>query len=69
LRNSFAYHYRPAAPEAEGEEVVTVKEAIKLLERMPDKEVAVLVDCPYCGKGSQLEKIDQCVLLESKREE
>jgi hypothetical protein len=48
---------------------MTVKQAIELLSKMPDKDVAVLVDCPYCGRGSQLEKIDQCVLLESKRED
>lgn len=48
---------------------MTVKEAIELLSKMPDKEVAVLIDCPFCGKGSQLEKIDQCVLLESKKDE
>lgn len=46
---------------------MTVKEAIELLKKMPNKEIAVLVDCPHCGRGAQLEKIDQCVLLESKK--
>lgn len=45
-----------------------VLEAIELLSKMPDKDVAVLIDCPHCGRGAQLEKIDQCVLLESKHE-
>jgi hypothetical protein len=47
---------------------MTVQDAIKLLSAMPDKTIAVLIDCPYCGRGCQLEKIDQCVLLESKKE-
>jgi hypothetical protein len=47
---------------------MTVQEAIQLLSKMPDKDVAVLIDCPHCGRGCQLEKIDQCVLLESKPE-
>ena len=48
---------------------MTVKEAIELLKKMPDKEVVILIDCPYCGRGSQLGKVDQCVLLESKKED
>jgi hypothetical protein len=46
---------------------MTVKEAIKLLSLMPDKDLVILIDCPYCGQGNQLEKIDQCVLLEGKK--
>lgn len=45
---------------------MTVREAIELLSKMPDKEVAVFIDCPHCGRGNQLAKIDQCVLLESE---
>ena len=28
---------------------LTVREVIKLLEAMPDKEMAMMIDCPYCG--------------------
>lgn len=45
---------------------MTVKEAIKFLTKLPDKEICLMVDCPYCGKGSQLAKIYEAVILESK---
>jgi hypothetical protein len=45
---------------------LTVKRAIELLQAMPDKEMKVLIDCPYCGKGNQLASITECVVLSSK---
>jgi hypothetical protein len=48
---------------------MTVKEAIKLLEAMPDKELMLMIDCPYCGKGNQLSTISECVVLSSPVEE
>ena len=45
---------------------LTVKQVIKLLEALPDKEMALMVDCPSCGKGSQLASIDECVVLRSE---
>ena len=44
---------------------LTVREVIKLLEAMPDKEMAMMIDCPYCGKGNQLASIAECVVLRS----
>jgi hypothetical protein len=51
---------------SEKKKAMTVKEAIKLLEAMPNKELAILIDCPYCGKGSQFAFVDECVVLRSK---
>jgi hypothetical protein len=47
---------------------MTVKQAIKMLEAMPDKEMKVMIDCPYCGKGNQLSSINECVVLSSPPE-
>lgn len=44
---------------------MTVKEAILLLQKMPDDSVKLLIDCPFCGRGNQLESIDKCVVLGS----
>ena len=46
---------------------MTVKQGIKLLEAMPDKEMELMIDCPYCGKGNQLEAIFECVVLAGER--
>lgn len=48
---------------------MTVKEAIAYLQKLPDKEMAMMVDCPNCGKGHQLERIIEVVLLKSKETE
>lgn len=48
---------------------MTVKEAIKLLQAMPDKEMKLMIDCPYCGKGNQLASIDECVVLSAPKDE
>ena len=45
---------------------MTVQEAIDILQKFPDKEIVMMVDCPYCGKGNQLAAIDECVLLKSE---
>jgi hypothetical protein len=45
---------------------MTVKQAIKFLEQLPDKDVMLMVDCPYCGRGAQLDKIFEAVILQSK---
>ena len=42
---------------------ITVEQAIKLLQAMPDKTLKVLIDCPYCGKGSQISSVTECVVL------
>lgn len=46
---------------------MTVKEAIEFLSKLPDKELAIMVDCPHCGRGNQLAKIDEVVLLQGKK--
>jgi len=48
---------------------VTVAEAIKILQEMPDKEIAILVDCPYCGRGTQLATVIECVVLRGPNSE
>jgi hypothetical protein len=48
---------------------MTVKQAIRFLESLPDKETMLMVDCPHCGRGAQLEKIFEAVILQSKVEE
>ncbi len=45
---------------------MTVREAIKYLNALPDKELMLMVDCPYCGRGAQLAKIFEAVILQSK---
>ena len=48
---------------------MTVKEAIEILSQLPDKEMLLMVDCPHCGRGSQLAAVEECVVLKSKPEE
>ncbi len=48
---------------------LTVKEVIELLEAMPDKEIVLMVDCPFCGKGSQIASVAECVILRSRIDE
>jgi hypothetical protein len=45
---------------------MTVADAIKYLSALTDKSIVLMVDCPYCGKGCQLEKIYEAVILESR---
>jgi len=42
-----------------------VSDAIAILQALPDKEMELLVDCPHCGRGAQLAKIEECVVLRS----
>jgi len=46
---------------------LTVQRAIELLSALPDKQLRVLIDCPYCGRGSQIRAITECVVLASER--
>jgi hypothetical protein len=45
---------------------MTVQQVIAALSKMPDKSIKVLIDCPYCGKGNQLSKVDEFVVLASE---
>ena len=47
---------------------MTVREAIDFLNSLPDKEMMLMVDRPHCGRGAQLEKIFEAVILQSKEE-
>ena len=42
---------------------MTVKEAINILSKMPDKTLKIVLDCPYCGKANELTTVDECVTL------
>ena len=42
---------------------MTVREAIAWLSKLPDKEIDMMIDCPYCGRGNQLARIDEAVIL------
>lgn len=45
---------------------MTVKQAIAFLSKLPDKSIELMIDCPYCGKGNQLAKIEEAVILKSE---
>jgi hypothetical protein len=45
---------------------MTVREAIEYLKSLPDKDIMLMVDCPHCGRGAQLEKIFEAVILRSE---
>ena len=47
---------------------MTVREAILFLSQLPDKEISMMIDCPYCGKGNQLAKMGEAVILYGKVE-
>ena len=44
---------------------MTVKEAISFLNELPDKDIEMLIDCPYCGRGNQLARVEEAVILRS----
>ena len=48
---------------------MTIREAIEYLKKLPDKDIMLMVDCPHCGKGAQLDKIFEAVILQSKQTE
>jgi hypothetical protein len=48
---------------------ITVKEAIEMLSNIDNKEMTMLIDCPYCGKGNQISFISECVVLGSQEPE
>jgi len=45
---------------------MTVKEAIKFLSELPDEDIEMMIDCPHCGRGNQLARIDEAVILRSE---
>jgi hypothetical protein len=45
--------------------VLTVSQAIEWLQKLPDKTIMLMVDCPHCGRGAQLETIVEAVVLKS----
>lgn len=47
---------------------MTVREAIEMLSNIDNKEMAMMIDCPYCGRGNQVEFIAECVILGNKKE-
>lgn len=53
---------------AKGKRGMTVKQAIEWLSKLADKEMMLMVDCPHCGRGAQLERIAEAVILHSKAE-
>lgn len=48
---------------------MTVHEAIEWLQKLPDKDIMLMVDCPHCGRGAQLDRIAEAVILHSKEVE
>jgi len=48
---------------------MTVKQAIEWLSKLPDKDMFILIGCPHCGRGHQLGRIAEAVVLEGKAEE
>jgi hypothetical protein len=46
---------------------MTVQEAIDILTAMPDKAIALMIDCPYCGRGNQLAEISEYVVLKGPK--
>lgn len=49
-------------------EGMTVKQAIEFLSNLPDKSIMLMIDCPHCGRGNQLAKISEAVILSSHEE-
>jgi len=47
---------------------MTVAQAIELLSKLPDKNMALMVDCPHCGHGHQLAEIEEMVILKGNPE-
>ena len=48
---------------------MTVAQAIDFLSKIGDKSMAVMIDCPHCGKGSQIAFIEEAVILSSTQRE
>lgn len=51
----------------QGAKGMTVQQAIDFLSKIDDKSIAMMIDCPYCGKGNQLDFIDEAVILGSEK--
>lgn len=41
---------------------MTVKEVIEKLQKLPDKKMEILLDCPHCGHSQQLSGLDEVVV-------
>ncbi len=46
---------------------MTVQQAIEWLQKLPDKQIEMMVDCPHCGRGNQLAKIEEAVILRGEQ--
>ena len=46
---------------------MTVKEAIEILSKIPDKTILLMIDCPNCGKANELGTVKECVVLGSEK--
>lgn len=44
---------------------MTVKELIDILQRLPDKKVKLVIDCPHCGAANQIKNVTEVVTLGS----
>lgn len=47
---------------------MTVKQAIEWLSKLPDHSIEMMIDCPHCGRGNQLARIEEAVILRSPPE-
>ena len=48
---------------------MTVAQVIEFLSKIKDKNTAMMIDCPFCGHGNQLCRIDEVVLLKTGNKE
>jgi predicted RNA-binding Zn-ribbon protein involved in translation (DUF1610 family) len=42
---------------------VNVEQAIAMLQKMPNKELTIMLDCPKCGHAQELTRCDEIVVL------
>lgn len=42
---------------------MNVKELIDILQRIPDKEVKLVIDCPHCGAANEIKKVTEVVTI------
>jgi hypothetical protein len=46
---------------------MTVRDVIEVLQRVPNKDIKVLLDCPYCGRGQQIRGLTEVVVIGGER--
>lgn len=46
---------------------MTVKQAIEYLSKLRDHSIFLMIDCPNCGQGHQLARIEEAVILSGGR--